>query len=76
MKVPNAYAVGPPLPTHPDAVSALRNAIRRARTTLRIWHLRARTRRHLMALDNHLLADIGLSRFDAAREAAKPFWQE
>lgn len=33
-----------------------------------------RQRRHLAALDDALLADIGLTREDARREAARPFW--
>ena len=49
--------------------------IREALTTLRTWHRRARTRRHLLDLDDHLLADVGLDRADAAREVAKPFWR-
>jgi uncharacterized protein YjiS (DUF1127 family) len=38
------------------------------------WHERARQRRHLRALDNHMLRDIGLSRADVESEAGKPFW--
>jgi uncharacterized protein YjiS (DUF1127 family) len=30
----------------------------------------------LALLDDHLLKDIGVSREDALREAAKPFWQQ
>lgn len=37
---------------------------------------RARQRRVLARLDNRLLADIGVSRREAAMEAAKPFWTE
>ena len=33
-----------------------------------------RQRRALGALDAHMLADIGLSREEARREAARPFW--
>lgn len=35
---------------------------------------RHRTRRHLSALEGHLLRDIGVTRMDAEFEAAKPFW--
>ena len=48
--------------------------IRGALTALRTWHRRARTRRHLRALDDQLLDDVGVSRTDATREADKPFW--
>ncbi len=34
----------------------------------------ARQRRALGVLDAHMLADIGLSREEARREAARPFW--
>ncbi|MCK8782791.1 DUF1127 domain-containing protein [Roseomonas sp. NAR14] len=43
------------------------------------WFRRARTaivtRRELAAMDERMLADIGLSRSDAAREANRPFWE-
>lgn len=35
---------------------------------------RMRTRRHLRALEPHLLRDIGVTRLDAEFEANKPFW--
>jgi len=34
----------------------------------------ARQRRELAQLDDAMLADLGLSRHDAQREAARPFW--
>ena len=40
------------------------------------WQQRARSRRDLMAMDDHLLKDIGLSRADAWQEADKPFWRD
>jgi uncharacterized protein YjiS (DUF1127 family) len=43
--------------------------------TLLVWQERAQQRRHLAALDERLLSDIGMSRADAAREAAVPFWR-
>jgi uncharacterized protein YjiS (DUF1127 family) len=39
------------------------------------WRDRSRQRRTLMRLDDHLLADVGLSRSDVEREASKPFWR-
>ncbi|MCP5368677.1 MAG: DUF1127 domain-containing protein [Hyphomicrobiales bacterium] len=38
------------------------------------WHERARQRRHLAGLPDHMLHDLGLSRADVARETRKPFW--
>jgi uncharacterized protein YjiS (DUF1127 family) len=49
--------------------------IRRLSDTLLDWHLRSRGRRHLLALDDRILLDVGLTRADAYREAAKPFWR-
>lgn len=40
-----------------------------------LWHHRSQSRAKLENLDDHLLADIGLNRFDAANERNKPFWQ-
>jgi uncharacterized protein YjiS (DUF1127 family) len=40
-----------------------------------LWWRRARTRRELAELDDRILADLGLDRVEARREAAKPFWQ-
>ncbi len=34
----------------------------------------ARSRRALAELDDHMLADIGVTREAAGREAARPFW--
>jgi uncharacterized protein YjiS (DUF1127 family) len=39
------------------------------------WLDRARQRRHLGALDDRLLRDIGLSRSDVEHEVSRPFWQ-
>ncbi len=37
--------------------------------------IKARTTRRLLAeMEPHMLADIGVSRGDAAYEAARPFW--
>ena len=39
------------------------------------WLERARQRRQLRELGDHMLKDIGLSRADVEAEAAKPFWR-
>ena len=41
---------------------------------LSIWFDRARQRRHLHALDDRMLKDIGLTRADVEFEAQKHFW--
>lgn len=43
--------------------------------TFMTWLDRYRQRRALSRLDDRLLNDIGVNRFDAAQEAEKPFWQ-
>jgi uncharacterized protein YjiS (DUF1127 family) len=40
-----------------------------------LWLHRSRSRRALLALDDHGLRDIGFSRADALREGRKPFWR-
>ena len=40
---------------------------------LRAWRRRARQRRALALISDHLLRDIGITRDEASREAAKPF---
>lgn len=41
---------------------------------LSTWFDRARQRRHLHALDDRMLKDIGLTRADVEFEAQKHFW--
>jgi uncharacterized protein YjiS (DUF1127 family) len=43
--------------------------------TLAQWAERHRQRRALLALDDSLLKDIGLSPADAWQEGHKPFWR-
>lgn len=42
---------------------------------LGVWRQRARQRHQLLTLSDRQLDDIGVSREQADREAAKPFWQ-
>jgi len=42
--------------------------------TLKRQHDRWQQRRALLDLDDRLLADIGITREEAEREASKPFW--
>jgi len=39
------------------------------------WRDRARQRRQLAALDDRMLADMGINRCDVMRECDKPFWE-
>jgi uncharacterized protein YjiS (DUF1127 family) len=38
------------------------------------WHQKARQHQALLELDDHFLADIGITREQAKKEARKPFW--
>lgn len=55
--------------------SAARRALMRAVATVSAWHERARQRRALMELSDHMLRDIGMSRAEALCEATRPFWR-
>jgi uncharacterized protein YjiS (DUF1127 family) len=43
---------------------------------LSLWRRRARQRRALLLLDDRLLRDIGLTRWEVERHARVPFWRE
>jgi uncharacterized protein YjiS (DUF1127 family) len=67
---------------HPYSVAArlaiglrARAALTAASDTVYEWRQRARQRRLLAQLNDRLLSDIGLSRSEVEREAAKPFWR-
>jgi uncharacterized protein YjiS (DUF1127 family) len=71
-----------PLEVAPDAASnalLLRRVVRWALAAgverLLLWHEIARQRRHLAAMDDRMLRDIGLTRVDVAGETEKPFWR-
>ena len=67
---------GPDTLRRPEALDALSDATRWARSTLRLWHRRIRERNQLAQLDLHMLADIGVTRGDAEFLVNKPFWRE
>ncbi len=56
-------------------VTALVNLWERMIVTVYTWQQRVDKRKHLRALDDQLLSDIGMSRREADREIAKPFWR-
>lgn len=57
------------------AASAPARALLRAIRTLALFMERSRQRRDLAKLDDHLLRDIGVTRYDAKIESRKRFWQ-
>lgn len=48
---------------------------RKILTTLALWQERAAQRHHLADIGEPQLKDMGLTRDDVRREAAKPFWR-
>jgi PPOX class probable FMN-dependent enzyme len=85
----SATAVGPETPVTPpvrkhrehrekpdcDRTSVLHHALVRVGSEVREWRRRSRDRRALAAMSDLSLRDIGLTRYDAAFEASKPFWR-
>jgi uncharacterized protein YjiS (DUF1127 family) len=57
----------------PHRLGGLLNGMRAA---LREWRRRRKGRLELARLDERMLRDIGLTRFDAEYEINKPFWRE
>jgi uncharacterized protein YjiS (DUF1127 family) len=55
--------------------TSARRLLAELRTLIEEWGRRARGRRELAALSDRCLRDIGLTRYDANREARKPFWR-
>ena len=53
---------------------ALARAALAVAVTVTKWSLRRRTRKALARLEPHLLEDVGLTKHQAWREAALPFW--
>ena len=56
------------------ALSRAGAKIHRFGATILLWRSRQRERRALKQLDDRFLRDIGVTRSEAVREAAKPFW--
>jgi uncharacterized protein YjiS (DUF1127 family) len=55
--------------------SSIRRALVRMAGHCGTWIDISRQRRVLAELDDHLLRDIGITRYDVAHEVAKPFWR-
>jgi uncharacterized protein YjiS (DUF1127 family) len=61
--------------TWTDHATHGRELLENVAPALLTWLERARQRRHLRMLSDHMLRDIGLSRADVESEAGKPFWR-
>ncbi len=64
-----------PGPSRADYQREITLWISNAWRLLLFWQERYAQRQALAALEDHRLADIGLTREDVAREVAKPFWR-
>jgi uncharacterized protein YjiS (DUF1127 family) len=62
-------------PGHQGVPQGATGRLRRGLETVRMWRERARGRRQLLTLDEHVLRDIGITRLQAETEAYKPFWR-
>lgn len=66
------------LPAFADRLGTARSAGRHSgpslMTRIATWHRVWRERNRLLELDDRMLADLGLTREDATREASRPFW--
>lgn len=51
------------------------NPLKRLYAILNNWQERAEQRCRLADIEDRLLDDVGMTRADADREAAKPFWR-
>ena len=70
--LPSPFA---PLPRFESLWSTAKGGLAPVVEGLLAWHHRARQRRALLQLSDHMLHDVGISRAEARGEAAKPFWR-
>jgi uncharacterized protein YjiS (DUF1127 family) len=73
-RLPHCGGALPSLPRAAKTPSGLVDAILRLFATLALWQERAAQRYRLLGLDERMLKDLGISRADVEREAAKPVW--
>ena len=73
---PRAAACSQAGTCHRTALDDLSDAAQSVVATLRAWRRRMRERDQLSRMDDRMLADIGLTRADAAFLSDKPFWRE
>lgn len=64
------YGLVPPLTVRSTIGSAMHSLL----SLFSVWQRRASERKQLGQLDEHMLEDIGLEKFQIAQELEKPFW--
>jgi len=50
--------------------------VKRLLKTLDLWSKRAEERKQLATVDERLLKDMGITRYQADQEISKPFWRD
>jgi uncharacterized protein YjiS (DUF1127 family) len=75
MRISNGFRAASGWPMPPSVRARLGRVLDAAAGLARHWRERARSRRALLALDEHALRDIGVSRAAARREGELPFWR-
>ena len=60
----------------PATMPPLSRVVLRAAVIVMTWETRARTRKQLKRLDQHLLKDIGLDKMSAETESSRAFWRD
>lgn len=60
----------------PATMPPLSRVVLRAAVIVMTWETRARTRKQLKRLDQHLLKDIGLDSMSAETESSRAFWRD
>jgi uncharacterized protein YjiS (DUF1127 family) len=58
------------------AVDRVEGFVTRTSNVFRTWIRRSQDRRMLTQMNDHLLSDIGLTRYDVKLETDKHFWQK
>jgi uncharacterized protein YjiS (DUF1127 family) len=77
LRATSCYPDRSPQETQSEACPGwLSGFLRRVPAALREWRRRKNGRLELARLDERMLRDIGLTRFDAEYEINKPFWRE
>ena len=58
-----------------ERTSVLHHVLARMAAEVAKWRRRSRDRSALVTMSDRSLRDIGITRYDAAYEASKPFWR-
>ncbi len=71
----SAIAIGLPISKSPSILTVLAGAPRQVVSWIGRCAARANQRQALFEMDERMLKDIGITRYEAVFEAQKPFWR-